>query len=217
MSELDLKISSGNSTVRLTQSEAIQQFKTISEYTHVKTIVKDLDQIGLIHVWLDSEYYTYNLKRVIVLPHITQDHCLTIHWPRVKCLNELVDSERQRVILNSIEKLIWDILKAIVGINLCGYTHNDVSIDNIAFHQGSFVLYDYNLSKRGSNLRKDLNSFKRSICFHLDQKVTSEINGLLQYLESLNPLDDFVYAIQNLHHFLSAQEAINYLDHLTIQ
>jgi hypothetical protein len=211
------RISGGNSIVFLTQTEAIQKFRSQIEYNHVKKVVNDLSKTDYIHAWVDSEYYTYNLKDILVLPQSTQDLDQTIQWPRVECLNELEPNIKRQMILQNIEKLLWNILKAIVGLNLNGYVHNDVSLDNIGIHKETFVLYDYNMSKRGSDMIRDLNSFKRSIRFHLGEDITSDVDIHLGYIESMSPLDDFVYLIQRRRYLSTVKETIDYLDHLTIQ
>jgi hypothetical protein len=211
------RISGGNSIVFLTPADAMQTFKIEDEYNRVKTMISDLSRVDPIQVWIDSEYYSYTLKNYIAEAKSFQECSRIITWQRIECLNELDPNVRVQFIEQYIEKLLWDILKAIVGLNLSGYVHNDVSLDNIGIYNGTFILYDYNMSKRGSDMIRDLSSFKRSIRFHLNDQLSSRIATLLDYVESSTPMDDFVYIIQRLHRFTSSKEAIDYLDHLTIQ
>ena len=211
--------SSGNSQVIIRGNQAIQTFNYFSEYKQVKQLAQEIENSKYVHLWIDTHSYTYILKLFFVEYEQFDDSSQSITWCKVETLNSLDTKERIALVSRNLEKLVWDILRAVIGLDLYGFSHGDVSIDNIGMFNGRFVLYDYNMS-RITNLSfrsRDLYNFGKSIRFHLGDHITDTDQTLIRCIQSMYPMSDYVYLIQQNHQFKTFQETIDYLDQLTIQ
>lgn len=215
--------SGGNSVVLLNEDRAVQIFKYKDEYQKVIQFILDISKQPFVEL---SFYIADNSNRILkysVLDFLSSmknhnPHLNTIVWNKITCLNELDTKVRITLVTRMIEKLIWDILKTIVGLHRCGYSHGDVSLDNIGFSNGRFVLYDYNMTRKSNHtgMRKDLVSFIRSIRFHLDTHITSRIEELLSFGYTY-PLENFVHIIREDLNLDSNDLAIDFLDQLRLE
>lgn len=209
--------SGGNSVVLLAEKRAIQIFKYKHEYEKILEFIIDISKCDSVQINLTPQrVLKYSLFDHLSIMKNGNPHLQTIVWNRIKCLNELDTKDRTTLVTRIIEKLIWDILKIIVGLNRCGYSHGDVSLDNIGYSTDHFVLYDYNMTRKGNDMRKDLVSFARSIRFHLDQNITPRIDILLSFGFN-DPLNDFIRIIQEIYDFETNDQAIDFLENLKLQ
>lgn len=209
--------SGGNSVVLLVEKRAIQIFKYKHEYEKILDFIIGISKCDSIQVILTPQRtLRYSLFDHLSIMKNGNPHLQTIIWNRLKCLNELDTKVRITLVTKVIEKLIWDILKVIVGLNQCGYSQGDVSLDNIGYSKDHFVLYDYNMIRKTNDMRKDLVSFARSVRFHLDQNITPRIDILLSFGFSC-PLNDFIHIIQELYDFDTNDQAIDFLENLKLQ
>lgn len=209
--------SGGNSVVMLLENQAVQIFKYKHEYDNVLDFILDISTKSLVEIKLSSQYtLRYSLFDHLSVMIKKNSHLQTIIWNRLECLNELDTKERIALVTRFIEKLIWDILKIVVGLNHCGYSHGDVSLDNIGYSQGHFVLYDYNMTRKSNDMHKDLVSFCRSIRFHLDGFISCRIQDLLSFGYN-KPLINFVDIIREIHDFDTNDQAIDFLEKLRIE
>jgi|688.fasta_scaffold266160_2 hypothetical protein len=209
--------SGGNSIVMLLKKQAYQIFKYKSEYDKVLDFILELSSTNFVEINLTPQRtLCYSLFDHLSVMKNKNSRLQTIIWNRLKCLNELDTKDRIALVTRLIEKLIWDILKVIVGLNRYGYCHGDVSLDNIGYSQDHFVLYDYNMTRKSDDMRKDLVSFIRSIRFHLGEFVSSYIEDLLSFGYT-QPLNNFVNIIREIHDFDTNDQAIDFLEKLKFE
>jgi len=208
--------SGGNSVVMLLEKDAYQIFKYKHEYDRVLDFILDISKNDCVEVKLGSNTIRYSLLDYLSTMKSKNSRLQTIIWVKLKCLNELDTKERISLVTRFIEKLIWDILKVIVGLNRHGYAHGDVSLDNIGYIENRFVLYDYNMTRKSNDIHKDLVSFIRSIRFHLDGFLTERIEDLLSFGYT-QPLEYFVEIIREIHDFDTDEQAIDFLETLKIE
>lgn len=204
---MDEFISNGNSVVLIQKNEAIQTFKYPNIYNKVKNIIIDLKKNPNTVVILDNNQYAFDGSKFHTFSLEHRDEKSQVIWEKITCLNQL--SNYKELIIEHDEKFYWDILRSITYINMCGYEHNDVSIDNIGIRNGNFVLFDYDMSKKSKDLfTEDLYKLFRSIKFHFGEKQLQ-----LRFWSIL----EYVFLIKKNHGFTNIKETLSYLDNLRIK
>ena len=202
--DLDEFISNGNSFVSIQKNKAIQTFNYPNIYKKVKNIILDLKKKPNTIITLDNIQYTFNGSDFHTFFLKYRDGQFQIVWEKIICLNQL--DNYKEFLIDHNEKFYWDILRSITYMNMCGYEHNDVSIDNIGIRNGNFVLFDYDMSKKSKDLfTGDLYKLFKSIKFHLGEKH-------IQFWSIL----EYVFLIKKKHGFIDTKKTLIYLDNLKI-
>lgn len=70
-------------------------------------------------------------------------------------------------VARNVDKIREQIGAAIVLIGQVGYSHGDVSLDNIGYDGERFVLFDFDRASAGVAIDRDMASLERSIAFWL--------------------------------------------------
>lgn len=197
-------MSNGNSKVLIKDNITNQYFNHPLTYQKVKKITSILKKKPITTIILDKVQYTFNGLDFHTYAIDYKDDESRINWENILCLNQI--DNYIEIYMNNTEKFYWDILRAITYINICGYEHNDVSMDNIGIRNGNFILFDYDMSKKSNDLfTEDLYKLFRSIKFN-----TGTIK--LQFWSIL----EYVFLIKKIHDFTNIKETLNYLDKLEI-
>jgi hypothetical protein len=221
--------SSGDSTVWLEGSRAVQTFRNPHVCTAVRQIALDIITSSPVNVlFTDGTRYAYLPidfhSRLISCSESSES---TIVWERIECLNQIDTNRRMQLIRSNFIKFLWDILKGIFAMYACGLRHGDPSLDNIGIRDGRFVLFDYNLSgKVGaansfSTLERDLYYFSRSLRWNLAQydleHPLNELESILvDILPRLRHLEEFVETLSEFKHSPDYPTVVNYLDTLVL-
>jgi len=200
----------------------VQRFRHSSDYLHVKRIAMELLMSAPINALCsDGSVYSYSLVHFHSRLIDTHDAECSIRWARIECLNQLDQSESLERIRKNWVKFFWDILRAIIGMHLCGFHHGDVSLDNIGIRAGHFVLYDYNLSRpckyTFDDIERDIYTLVRSIRWHYSTALTDVEQTLLDWMLRIRTTDEFVEYIMDHFRLASYTETLRFLDTLTLQ
>jgi len=102
----------------------------------------------------------------------------TIVWERIVPLHDVPS----QTVKQHINRLFWDLGKALNGLHTVGYSHGDSRYDNIGLKNGKFVLFDYNLSTLEGDYDHDYELLADSLKFNLDiagVPRSSRLYGLL--------------------------------------
>jgi tRNA A-37 threonylcarbamoyl transferase component Bud32 len=150
------------------------------------------------------------------------DRTRTIHWARIVCLNQLDSNAALTYIRRNWLKFFWDIFRGIFGFYVCGFHHGDVSLDNIGIRDGSFVLYDYNLSRANryasDDLYRDIYTLFRSLHWRIAREVLCHKEKcLIDTLQYIHTLEEYIEYVREEQNFRTNSEALLFLDALTIQ
>lgn len=216
--------SSDQSTVFINPGErvATQIFRHESEYQKVKRVALEIATSPSIHTLCsDGEIYSYTL--VSYHSHLEgyDDRTRTVKWSRILCLNQLDPSIVITCIRKNWIKFFWDIFRGIFGMHVCGFHHGDVSLDNIGIRDGTFVLYDYNLSRANryasEDLQRDIYTLFRSLRWRISRDIlTHREMCLLDTLRYIQSLEEFIMYVKDEQNFQTLSETLLFLDALTI-
>jgi hypothetical protein len=112
-----------------------------------------------------------------------------IVWKYHTCLSSLPIKEKCFLIMNNIEKFLWDLTKALYGLCSNGIIHGDARIDNVGIYNGKFILFDFDASKKENDFlllqTRDLSDLKSSIEFNIGQKNYEKIYDYI-------PIDKYI-------------------------
>lgn len=199
----------------------IQRFHRAVDFHHVKRIATELLMSAPINAFCsDGSVYTYSLIQLHSRLIDSDDTDHSIRWARIECLNELDSSNALDWIRKNWIKFFWDILRAIIGMHLCGFHHGDVSLDNIGVRSGHFVLYDYNLSRSRKHLlddiARDIYRLVRSIRWHYGSTLTDAEETLLDWMLRIRTTDEFVEYVMDHFELSTYATALRFLDALTL-
>lgn len=120
---------------------------------------------------LNIEEIKYKINPFLFCPKLLWAKDKIILWEKVKCLNTLPPS----FVLKNITKLLWDISKFLFAMHNSGVYHGDVSLDNIGYKEGNFVLFDYNVSDKMAirdymwRSKSDMYSLIKSLKYNLQK------------------------------------------------
>jgi len=95
-----------------------------------------------------------------------------------------------------IIKLISQIIDALYMLHINGYCHNDCTLDNIGILDDKFILFDFNLSNKSTNIKIDICSLINSIKFNIEYNIDKELLNV-NTKRLLNYLDDINYLVVN--------------------
>lgn len=197
-----------------------QTFDHLTEYERVKHVALDLELSGPLNLLFeDGTIYTFSAKDFHSRLLKYEDDAQTIHWARIACFNQMRGKMYLSIIRKNWVKFLWDALKGILAIHLCGYHHGDVSLDNMGVRDQHFVCFDYNLSQKSlhftQEVDREIHRLRRSLRFHFDIKPTQDAS-FFEGFEHVHSIQEFVYWIQERHKFDTLSETLNYLDSLEI-
>jgi len=131
-----------------------------------------------------------------------------ICWKKINTINSIKkDDKRKNFIIQNLEKLLYDISKALTVLHQKGKVHGDCRLDNIGF-LNNFMLFDFdsmvNVTQLEKNYDYDYKTFLQSIEFHADLKI-----------ENINSIGSAIlYAKKNKN--MTYEQAHNYLETLNI-
>lgn len=210
--------SGGESEVVVRGTVAYQVFRRPAEFQHVVRVARAIAAATPIHVfWSDGTLYTYT-----PLEHHAQmigasATIQTIQWERMVCLNQLPADTVQTRIRNHLHRFLWDILKGLFGLHAYGYSQGDVCLDNIAFRNHRYVLFDYNLSRASSadTISRDLHALIRSIRFHFHALHATE-DALLDHVKQISSLEEYLVYVQRVLGLASVLETAEWLDRTSL-
>lgn len=213
--------SSGNSSVTLTASSAIQQFQSKGEYERCVDVARTIQKSPPMSCTIQDVNapvweYTYRLSDFHSRIESHDAGTRSITWHRIFCLNQIRDvTVRIGLIRENRNRFLWDIFRAIFGLHEHGIAHGDVSLDNIGIRQGNFVLYDYNLSHPASEERKnrDVYCLFRSLRFHLGDVYYSLFPVEFEFVRHLT---EFLEIVQHDQQFTTMRDTVTYLDALLV-
>lgn len=176
--EIELISSGGGSVVIQIQSHNLiyQYYEDLNVYESIRQLYIDINanpnQMLNLPVIKGHSFKSgrlninYDLRDFLVCPQRWVPKLQTIVWEKIQPVTQL----QPEWLSTRINNLIWDIGKAINGLHLVGYSHQDVCLDNIGWNGRHFVLYDFNLTKPNliTQYSNDYFKFGRSLQSYFD-------------------------------------------------
>ncbi len=193
---VDIKESNGLSYVFITSGNKVYQYFVIKsvpmKILKMMNVLTRLRYIGF-HTYNNSVVFKYNILDYIST-FISYIPDRIICWKFHICLNSFPTKFLKSFIHDNILKLMWDISKAIYGLNLCNIIHGDCRIDNIGIKDGRFILFDFDGSRYIDDnedkdcLIKDIYDFVTSIKFHLcirDNDIIPDVDNVYNFMHNI--------------------------------
>ena len=217
VSSLDVKSSNGTSFVFITPSNlnVYQYFKYDSTASRIIKILNSISKKN-ISTSYETTSIIYNLDDFIC-KFVSYEPNNIIVWKKHVCLNSFDKETMQKIIVNNLQKLLWDIGRSLYALHINNIQHGDARIDNIGILNGNFILFDFDGSRISQlDSEKDVYDFIKSIKFNVGDVIWADIKCSIP-INTYNSAN-FIKDIINIHKpdICTSSDIIKKLDSLKI-